>query len=196
MSGEEQASVRLLIGCLVLVASALLVRDSIAQGLKMFAGWALIFLAVFADFILKATIPRAREQVDGGRPREGRMAPAAEMTDPAIAGWRFLGRCRAERPESALPGRQRRHRPPLSTTTARRAGIEPIGGFPVMVNTANGNVQASRGRADRLRVGTIERLDLPVHIAEEFGPTDVLGMNFLSSLSSWGVEGQWLVLKP
>jgi predicted aspartyl protease len=24
----------------------------------------------------------------------------------------------------------------------------------------------------------------------------VLGMNFLSSLSAWGVEGQWLVLKP
>jgi aspartyl protease family protein len=33
-------------------------------------------------------------------------------------------------------------------------------------------------------------------VSETFGPMDVLGMNFLSSLSGWGVEGQWLVLKP
>ena len=25
---------------------------------------------------------------------------------------------------------------------------------------------------------------------------NVLGMNFLSSLSGWGVEGRWLILKP
>jgi len=25
---------------------------------------------------------------------------------------------------------------------------------------------------------------------------NVLGMNFLSSLSGWGVEGKWLVLRP
>jgi predicted aspartyl protease len=25
---------------------------------------------------------------------------------------------------------------------------------------------------------------------------DVLGMNFLSSLSGWGVEGKWLIPKP
>ena len=65
-----------------------------------------------------------------------------------------------------------------------------------MVNTANGIVRASRGRAERLKIGTIERRDLAVHVSEAFGDTDVLGMNFLSSLSGWGVEGQWLVLKP
>ena len=31
---------------------------------------------------------------------------------------------------------------------------------------------------------------------EKMYNVNVLGMNFLSSLSSWGVEGQWLVLKP
>ena len=74
---------------------------------------------------------------------------------------------------------------------ARRAG-----GFPVLVETANGVVQARRGRVARLKVGTIERGDMAVHVSDSFGDTAVLGMNFLSSLSAWGVEGQWLVLTP
>jgi aspartyl protease family protein len=35
-----------------------------------------------------------------------------------------------------------------------------------------------------------------VHISDGFGDVDVLGMNFLSSLSGWSVEGRFLVLKP
>jgi aspartyl protease family protein len=47
-----------------------------------------------------------------------------------------------------------------------------------------------------VKVGTIERRRLAVHISAAFGEMNVLGMNFLSSLSGWGVEGRWLVLKP
>ena len=75
--------------------------------------------------------------------------------------------------------------------TSRRATA-----FPALVQTANGVVPVQRARAERLKVGTIERRNLAVHVSEAFGPMNVLGMNFLSSLSGWGVEGQWLVLKP
>ena len=84
----------------------------------------------------------------------------------------------------------------ISTATAARAGVAPSGGFPVLVNTANGTVRAQRARAERLTVGTIERRNLALHVSEAFGDTNVIGMNFLSSLSGWGVEGQWLVLRP
>ena len=43
--------------------------------------------------------------------------------------------------------------------------------------------------------GTIERHDLAVHVADD-EDLNVLGMNFLSSLQRWGVEGRWLVLVP
>jgi aspartyl protease family protein len=46
-----------------------------------------------------------------------------------------------------------------------------------------------------LKVGPIERKDHAVFVSASFGDLNVLGMNFLSSLTSWGVEGEWLVLK-
>jgi aspartyl protease family protein len=65
-----------------------------------------------------------------------------------------------------------------------------------MVRTANGVVPVQRARAALLEVGTIKRRNLAVHMSDAFGPMNVLGMNFLSSLSGWGVEGQYLILRP
>ncbi|MGP1283092.1 MAG: TIGR02281 family clan AA aspartic protease [Parasphingopyxis sp.] len=84
----------------------------------------------------------------------------------------------------------------LSVGAATRSGVEPGGGFPMILNTANGAISADRATAETLIVGTIRRDDMPVVIAEEFGGTNVLGMNFLSSLSGWSVEGDWLILEP
>ena len=44
-------------------------------------------------------------------------------------------------------------------------------------------------------VGDIQRTNLAVHIADG-EDLNVLGMNFLSSLQRWGVEGRWLILVP
>ena len=38
--------------------------------------------------------------------------------------------------------------------------------------------------------------DLTVFVASNFGDLDVLGMNFLSRLKSWRVEGNVLILEP
>ena len=83
----------------------------------------------------------------------------------------------------------------LSRATAHTAGVEPDGGFGVMVDTANGTAMFDRGNVDRLKVGPIERGSLAVHISRVDGDTNVIGMNFLSTLSAWGVEGRTLVLK-
>jgi aspartyl protease family protein len=44
-----------------------------------------------------------------------------------------------------------------------------------------------------MRVGSIERRNFALHVTES-DDLNVLGMNFLSSLDRWGVEGRWLVL--
>jgi aspartyl protease family protein len=64
-----------------------------------------------------------------------------------------------------------------------------------VVRTGNGLIRVATGRAQTLEVGTIERADLPVHVADD-EDLNVLGMNFLSSLQRWGVEGRWLILVP
>lgn len=85
----------------------------------------------------------------------------------------------------------------LSMETAKAARLDlnqnPI---PVQIMTANGAVMAHTSSIDRLTIGPIVARDLRVDVAEEFGTTNVLGMNFLSRLKSWRVENGWLVLEP
>jgi aspartyl protease family protein len=77
---------------------------------------------------------------------------------------------------------------------AERAGlrIEPGG---AIVETANGTVVMDRGRAGTFALGPIGRDELRVHVSKA-DETNVIGMNFLSSLSNWRVEGSDLVLQP
>jgi aspartyl protease family protein len=84
----------------------------------------------------------------------------------------------------------------LSADTAAAAGIVAAGGVPVLINTANGTVRAESGRVPELRFGTIVARDLAVVVSPAFGNINVLGMNFLSLLKSWRVEGRTLILVP
>jgi aspartyl protease family protein len=85
----------------------------------------------------------------------------------------------------------------LSSSTADKAGLkvrdEP---FPVLIRTANGTITARTSTVPELRLGAIVARDLPVIVSPAFGEVDVLGMNFLSKLKSWRVEGSTLILVP
>ena len=85
----------------------------------------------------------------------------------------------------------------LSEDTARRALIDAGTGLtPVMLRTANGVTPARTGSIDQLRVGNIVARNLKIVTAPGLGSLDVLGMNFLSKLESWRVEGRTLILVP
>lgn len=85
----------------------------------------------------------------------------------------------------------------LSERTARAAGLpQDHGGFPVMVETANGTVPARRATVRTLNLGAITAHDLGVQVSGSFGDIDILGMNFLSRLKSWRVEGDTMILEP
>ena len=78
--------------------------------------------------------------------------------------------------------------------TAIAAGVTIDPRRSQLVRTGNGMIRVSSGRADSLEVGGIERRGIGVQIADNDN-LNVLGMNFLSSLDRWGVEGRWLVLE-
>lgn len=85
----------------------------------------------------------------------------------------------------------------VSTRTAERIGLEPrTGGIPVMLNTANGTISAEIGTVEELRFGNVVARGLDTVIVPGLGETNVIGMNLLSRLASWRVEGQTLVLVP
>jgi aspartyl protease family protein len=85
----------------------------------------------------------------------------------------------------------------VSEATARAAHIDTGRGLtPVVLRTANGVAPAETGSVDELRAGNIVARNLKVVTAPGLGGLDVLGMNFLSQLQSWRVEGQTLILVP
>jgi aspartyl protease family protein len=85
----------------------------------------------------------------------------------------------------------------LSTKTAQAAGLDVQKSmFPMILNTANGQISAQTATIGELRLGDIAARDLGVVVSPAFGDTDVLGMNFLSKLKSWRVEGNTLILQP
>ena len=194
--GDQAVHVIYLLGVLVLVGSALVVRRiPLAQGLKMFAGWVLIFGAAFIVFTMKdeflalgnRVLLETRGGIEQTAPGEIRIRQApdghfwvtAEVNGQPV---RFLIDSGATTTS-------------ISRDTADQVGIAPSTGFQAMVRTANGIVMVDRGRAETLKVGPIERRNVAVHISDAFGDMNVIGMNFLSSLEGWGVEGRTLVMR-
>lgn len=85
----------------------------------------------------------------------------------------------------------------ISVDTAVAAGVEP-GPMDraLILQTANGAVQAQTAVVGELRFGNIVARDLDVVITPGMGETNVIGMNLLSRLGSWRVEGRTLILTP
>jgi aspartyl protease family protein len=85
----------------------------------------------------------------------------------------------------------------ISEQTAREANVDTGSGLaPVVLRTANGAAPAQTGKVDEVRVGNIVARNLRIVTSPGLGSLDVLGMNFLSKLQSWRVEGRTLVLVP
>lgn len=85
----------------------------------------------------------------------------------------------------------------VSAETAEIAGLTPRGGgLPVMMQTANGAIAAEMTSIDELRFGNVAARGLDAIIAPGLGRTNVMGMNLLSRLASWRVEGTTMILVP
>jgi aspartyl protease family protein len=194
-NGDQALAFVYLLGCLTLVGSALAVRRlPMKQSFKMIAAWVLIFAATFAVFALRDDFRalghrllaegRGEPVVEGHIVRIHRQGDGHFWVDGQINGEtvRFLVDSGATVTT-------------ISKQTADRLGIAPNSEFPVAVGTANGTAFMRRAAAERLTIGPIERRDFPVWIGQADDDLNVLGMNFLSSLSGWGTEDGWLVLR-
>lgn len=82
----------------------------------------------------------------------------------------------------------------IGADVARRTGVTVVAPGNQVVRTGNGLIRVSTAQAETLQVGSIVRENLRLHVADD--DLNVLGMNFLSSLQRWSVEGRWLVLVP
>ena len=85
----------------------------------------------------------------------------------------------------------------LSPDSANASAVRPQRwGQTVELNTANGSTTGTLATIDRMQVGNIVARHIDAVVAPGLGETNVLGMNFLSRLSGWRVEGRQMILVP
>lgn len=84
----------------------------------------------------------------------------------------------------------------LTVADARRAGFDPESlNFSVPVSTANGVAHAARVTAGSIQLGTIERRNMPMLVADQGLEQSLLGMNFIGSLSGFDMRGDRMILR-
>jgi aspartyl protease family protein len=83
----------------------------------------------------------------------------------------------------------------LTRATADAAGIDVAAlKFDRGAMTANGPVAAARATVGTLRIGAVERRDMPVSITAGQLEVNLLGMTWLRTLKSWRVERDTLIM--
>jgi aspartyl protease family protein len=85
----------------------------------------------------------------------------------------------------------------LTQEAAKAAGLPlEMLAYSVNVDTANGRTRAAAVMLDRVAVGSIVERSVPALIAQPGQlRTSLLGMSFLTRLSSWEVRGEKLVMR-
>ena len=178
---------------MMLVLGALMVRRE--PGLKlvrMAVGWVVIFAAGFILFTFRDNFgwvaQRLKAEAIGTPVTEGR-----ETRIPMAIDGHFWVTAKLNGKDVKFLVDSGATMTTVDRDTALAAGVDISPQRDQFVRTGNGIIRVSSGRAAQLEVGGIERRDVGLQIADH-DDLNVLGMNFLSSLSRWGVEGRWLIL--
>ena len=194
MSEDQAPNLLYMALLLVLVASSLIsMRLPMSKALKMAAAWIAIFAAGFMIFSFRSEFmaigSRLKSEAIGTPIQAGE-----ELRIPMADDGHFWVEASVNGHEAPFLIDSGASFTTISRETANHAGVE-TGMRVAMVETANGTVQMRKARAGAFSVGTIRRSDFPIQVNDR-DSSNVLGMNFLSSLASWRVEGNYLVMKP
>jgi aspartyl protease family protein len=191
MTDRTGDAVYYVMAIILVLSSVIAMKLPLGKALKMALAWVLIFGAVFAIFAFRSDFRAVGHRLKAEALGSAIVA-GGEVRIPISDDGHFWV-------EAKVNGQGARFLVDsgASTTTISRGLAEqarvPDGGQHIVVDTANGPAPATQAYAGRLDVQSISRKDFPIDINDR-DQTNVLGMNFLSSLSGWRVEGNYLVL--
>lgn len=193
MSDDQGLNILYLVLCVVLVAGGLFSRRiPMGKTLKMAGAWVAIFALGFVLFSFRSEFmavgARLKAEAIGTPIQSG-----AELRIPMAEDGHFWVEASINGHDAPFLVDSGASVTTISRETANAAGIE-TGMRVALVNTANGTVQMRPARAETFNVGQIQRTDFAIQV-NDHDDANVVGMNFLSSLGSWRVEGNYLVLK-
>jgi aspartyl protease family protein len=184
----------LLIALMLVLGSLMARREPIAKLATMLLAWIAIFAAGFVLFTFRDDFgwvaQRLKAEAVGTPVEQGQ-----ETRIPMALDGHFWVDARVNGQPVKFLVDSGATMTTIDRGTALKAGVSIAPRADQYVRTGNGIIRVSSGRAEQLQIGGITRHDVGMQVAEN-DDLNVLGMNYLSSLSRWGVEGRWLVLVP
>ncbi|GAA4739961.1 hypothetical protein GCM10023264_01150 [Sphingomonas daechungensis] len=186
--------VYLLMALMLVLGSLMARREPFARTITIILAWIAIFSGGFVLFTFRDDLgyvaQRLRSEATGEPVRHGR-----EIRIPMAIDGHFWVDARVNGKPIKFLIDSGATMTTIGRQTAADVGVPVSPNRNQIVRTGNGFIRVATGTAKDLQVGDIERQNLPLHIADD-DDLNVLGMNFLSSLRRWGVEGRWLILEP
>lgn len=184
---------------LVVLASALFsYRLPAKTWLKYTAGWAAIFAVVYGLVLFRDELgqvwDRARADLTGDP--VSRVSGERTLVSKSGDGHFWVRGTAGSRTVEFLIDSG------ATTTAISKESAETLGlevdrsGMPLVVETANGLVNAWPSTVPELVIGNIVMRDLPVLVIDVPGSINLLGMNWLSRLRGWQVDGRVMTLTP
>jgi len=182
---------------LVLIASGLIARRlPLRQYAKMIGAWTAIFVVVFIGFSFRPELSMMWNRVKGeltGAPRQSMAGERLRLVRQDDGHFWLRASVNGQSADFMVDSG--------ASTTAIGADLAAaakvkLDGRTTGLETANGIISAKLGDLREFRIGDLQIDDHQVVIAENFGDTNVVGMNFLDSFSSWTVKGDVMELQP
>ena len=184
--------VYILMAIMLVLGSLMARREPVAKLVTMALAWIVIFAAGFVLFTFRDDLgylaQRLKAEAVGSPVTEGQ-----ETRIPMALDGHFWVYAKLNGRDVKFLVDSGATMTTVDRSTATQAGVDVSPRRDEFVRTGNGIIRVSSGRADELSVGNIVRHDVGLQVADN-DDLNVLGMNYLSSLSRWGVEGRWLVL--
>lgn len=182
---------------LVIIASGLIARRlPLRQYAKMILSWLAIFAVAFVAFSFRPELSMAWNRVKGeltGAPRQSLDGDILKLVRQDDG--HFWLRASVNGVSADFMVDSGASTTAIGSELAKSAKVK-LDGRSTELETANGVIQARIGEVSEFRVGDLQVDDHQVVIAENFGDTNVVGMNFLDSFSSWTVKGDIMELRP
>lgn len=182
---------------LMVIASSLIARRlPLRQYARMILAWVAIFAVVFIGFSFRPELSLMWSRVKGdltGAPRQSVDGETLRLVRQDDG--HFWLRATLNGVPADFMVDSGASTTAVGAVLAKAAKVE-LDGRTTELETANGTIKAQLGKVGAFRVGDFQIDDHNVVVANNFGDTNVVGMNFLDSFSSWTVEGDFMVLRP
>jgi aspartyl protease family protein len=184
---------------LMMVGSSLLARRlPLGQTIRMLLAWIAIFASLFVIFSFRPEIKAVWTRVTSdlaGTANQTSNGEAIRITRGDDGHFHLRANVNDTPVDFMIDSGATYTAINTETATSSHVKMDALG-FPVALDTANGQVMASRATIQTLSTDGLKLKDHNVVVSDSFGDTNVLGMNFLDSLKSWKVEGAVMVLQP